>query len=168
MLKTKTAQNVVYTLIGVTIMVPIMTIYNKFLVYSTFIEFPLTSPVFWRAVGIGICQRYPFVFPLQFFVVQRFAEKQTAKHTSPGDDWIYVSIIRASFSILILCPVLSLYSNLLLVLDGTLRSFPAFLNNWLPRMVLNWPFAYGVQLFFAGPLNRAIFLAILRRCRPKG
>lgn len=61
-----------------------------------------------------------------------------------------------------LCPTLNLYANFLLVLDGTLTSFPAFLNNWLPKMVMNWPFAYFVQLFFAGPLNRAIFLALMR------
>ena len=158
----KTLQNIVYTLIGVTIMVPIMSIYNKFLVYADFMEFPLTTPAFWKAVGIGICQRYPVVFPLQYFIVQKFAAKQTALHTRPEDDWIYQSLIRTSFSILILCPALSLYANLLLVLDGTLPSFPAFLNNWLPKMVVNWPFAYFVQLFFAGPLNRAIFLALLR------
>lgn len=158
----KTVQNVVYTLIGVTIMVPIMTIYNKFIMYMDFMEFPLTNPAFWKAVGIGICQRYLVVFLLQYFIVQNFAAKQTALHTRPDDDWIYQSIIRTSFSIAVLCPTLSLYANFLLVLDGTLSSFPAFINNWLPKMVVNFPFAYFVQLFVGGPLNRAIFMAIMR------
>lgn len=155
-------QDLVYTFIGVTITVPIMTIFNKFIIYVDFMEFPLTNPDFWKAVGIGFCQRYPVVFPLQYFIVQRVAAKQTALHTRPDDDWIYQSIIRTGFSIMILCPVLSLYANLLLVFDGTLTSFPAFLNNWLPKMVMNWPFAYFVQVFVAGPLNRAGFLAVMR------
>lgn len=163
----KKVQDLIYTFIGVTIMVPIMSTFNKFIIYTEFMEFPLTTAAFWKAVGIGICQRYPVVFLLQYFVVQNVAAKHTALHTKPDDDWIYQSIIRTGFSILILCPVLSLYANLLLVFDGTLNSIPAFINNWLPKMVVNWPFAYFVQVFIAGPLNRAIFMAVMRRRKVK-
>lgn len=163
----KKVQDLVYTFIGVTIMVPIMTVFNKFIVYTEFMEFPLTTPAFWQAVGVGICQRYPVVFLLQYFIVQNVAAKQTALHTRPDDDWIYQSIIRTGFSILILCPTLSLYANLLLVLDGSITSVPAFLNNWLPKMVMNWPFAYFVQVFVAGPLNRAVFMAVMRAAKSR-
>jgi hypothetical protein len=163
----KKKQDLLYTFIGVTIMVPIMSLYNKFIIFKNFMEYPLSSPAFWKAVGIGICQRYPVVFLLQFFVVQNVAEKQTARHTKPDDDWIYVSIIRTGFSILILCPVLSLYAHLLLILDGTITTFSAFMDSWLQKLVINWPFAYMVQVFIAGPLNRAIFLAIMRSSKKR-
>lgn len=163
----KTVQNVVYTLIGMAIMVPLMTIYNKYLIYIKFMEFPLTASAFWGSVGTGICQRLPVVFILQYFIVQNVAAKQTQKHTRPDDDWIYKSIIRTGFSILILCPTLSLYANVLLVLDGTLNSIPAFIGNWLPKLVINWPYAFFLQVFIAGPLNRAIFMAIMKRHNKK-
>ncbi|MCD8366422.1 MAG: hypothetical protein LUC48_00115 [Clostridiales bacterium] len=149
--------DLIYTIIGVAIMVPIMTTFNKYLVYSQWMEYPLTTPAFWQQVGIGICQRLPVVFPLQFFVVQNYAARKTEEHTHPDDSWVVKSIIRVGFSILILCPVLSLYSNLILVIEGNITSVAGFINNWIPKMVQNWCFAYFAQVFVAGPLNKHLF-----------
>lgn len=158
----KTKLDLIYTIIGVAIMVPIMTTYNKYLVFKDFMDLPLTTGAFWFAVLIGICQRLPVVFPLQFFLVQKYAERKTAEHTRPDEDVYIKMAVRTAFSILILCPVLSLYSNLILVFDGTVTSFPAFLNNWIPKLVVNFPFAYMIQVFVAGPLNLHVFRIVMR------
>lgn len=162
-MKEQTKNDLIYTIIGVLLTVPVMTIFNKYLVYSQWMEFPLTTGSFWIQVLIGIGQRIPVAFVLQFFFAQRFAEKHTNLHVKPGDDEIYVRAVRTGFTTVFMCPVMSFYANLLLVFEGNVTSAPVFINNWIPKMAINWVYAFFIQTFLVGPLNKKLFLIAIRK-----
>lgn len=128
-----------------------MATYNKYLVYGAF------SAELFRQVAIAFCQKAPLAFVMQFFLVQKFAAKQCAKY--PTENKLVYYGIRAGFSVLVMCPVMSLYSNLILMFQLH-WSFGQLLANWIPKMVVNWIFAYFVQIFLLGPLNRKLFSII--------
>jgi hypothetical protein len=127
-----------------------MSLFNKVLSAGSF-----TADSF-RQAGIAWFQRAPLAFILQFFFVQKFAGKMCAKY--PTDNKMVYYVIRTGFSVLIMCPIMSLYSNIIYV-----GLSPDLIFNWLPKMVLNWPFAFFVQIFLLGPWNRFLFRAIFER-----
>lgn len=143
-----TFQRVIYTCLGVLLMATTMATYNKYLVYGEF------SAELFRQVAIAFCQKAPVAFILQFFFVQKFAGKQCAKY--PTDNKMVYYAIRTGFTVLVMCPIMSLYSNLILMFQLH-WTFGQLLSNWIPKMVVNWIFAYMVQIFLLGPLNRTIF-----------
>jgi hypothetical protein len=147
-----TGQRVVFTLIGVFFMATTMSLYNKALQNGS-----LTWEVFGQ-VPMAFLLRAPVAFVLQVFVVQKFAGKMTAKYQTHNRVEYYA--IRAGFTVLIMCPAMSLYSNLIYV-GVTWDVIPI----WLTRMVLNWMFAFCVQLFIFGPATRAVFCAVTRQAR---
>lgn len=148
-----TFQRVVFTLLGVLFMATTMAAYNKYLVYGEF------STELWLQVGIAFCQKAPLAFLLQFFLVQKFAAKQAAKY--PTENKLVYYAIRTGFSVLLMCPVMSLYSNLILMFQFH-WSLGQMIANWIPKMMVNWVFAYFVQIFLLGPWNRFLFRSLFR------
>ncbi|MDR1189547.1 MAG: DUF2798 domain-containing protein [Bifidobacteriaceae bacterium] len=133
----------VFTLIGVGSMVTVMATYNKAL------EHGLTWDVFGE-LPLAFALRAPLAFALQFFVVQKFAGRMTSRYQSANSLEYYA--IRTGFTVLLMCPIMSFYSVALYV------GFTAdFVLIWLTRIVLNWMFAFCVQIFLVGPLVRKLF-----------
>ena len=137
-----------YTCLGVLLMATTMALYNKYLVYGTF------SREVFRQTAIAFCQKAPIAFVLQFFFVQKFVGKQCAKY--PTDNKLVYYAIRTGFTVLVMCPIMSFVSNLTLMIQLN-WSFSQLLSNWIPKMVVNWIFAYFVQIFMLGPVNRMLF-----------
>lgn len=148
-----TFQRVVFTFFGVLLMATTMATYNKYLVYGEF------SPEVFKQIAIAFCQKAPLAFILQFFVVQKFAGKQAAKY--PTDNKILYQCIRTGFTVLLMCPIMCCYSNIInwVMFDWT---FGQFLASFITKMPVNWVFAFGVQIWLLGPINRFLFRNIFR------
>lgn len=146
----KTAvQRLIFTIIGVFFMVIVMVLFNKSIVAGAF-----TWSIF-KQLPLAFCQRAPLAFVLQFFVVQKFAGKMSAKY--PTDNELLYNAIRTGFTVLIMCPVMSLYSNILYA-GLNINLIPL----WITKMIQNWVFAFFVQIFLVGPLNRSLFGLIFK------
>ncbi len=143
-----TFQRIVFTFFGVLLMATTMAAYNKYLVFGEF------SPFLFRQVAIAFCQKAPLAFILQFFFVQKFAGRQAAKY--PTDNRILYQCIRTGFTVLIMCPIMGLYANIInMVTLGW--SFGQMIANTVAKIPVNWIFAFCVQIWVLGPLNRFIF-----------
>lgn len=147
-------QRIVFTALGVLLMATTMATYNKYLVYG---EFSLNL---FKQVAIAFCQKAPVAFLLQFFVVQKFAGKQAAKY--PTDNKILYYCIRTGFTVLIMCPVMCFYSNIINMIQFH-WTIGEFLEAWISKMPINWVFAFGVQIWFLGPINRFLFSKIFHK-----
>jgi hypothetical protein len=146
----KTAvQRLIFTITGVFFMVIVMALFNKSIVAGAF-----TWSIF-KQLPLAFCQRAPLAFVLQFFVVQKFAGKMSAKY--PTDNELLYNAIRTGFTVLIMCPVMSLYSNILYA-GLNINLIPL----WITKMIQNWVFAFFVQIFLVGPLNRSLFGLIFK------
>lgn len=141
-------QRIVFTFFGVLHMATTMATYNKYLVYREF------SPFLFRQVAVSVCQKAPLAFVLQFFFVQKFAGRQAARY--PTDNPIVYQCIRAGFTVLIMCPVMCLYSNVINMFSFG-WSVSRMLASCISRMPVNWIFAFCAQIWLLGPLNRWIF-----------
>ncbi|MDR1765803.1 MAG: DUF2798 domain-containing protein [Lachnospiraceae bacterium] len=150
-----TFQRVIFTCLGVLFMAYTMSLYNKVLASGVFV------PDTFRQAGVAWFQRAPLAFVMQFFIVQKFATKMCARY--PTDNKMLYYAIRTGFSVLLMCPVMSLYSNIIYV--GLSKDL---IFNWLPKMVLNWPFAFMVQIFLLGPWNRLLFNLIFGKANRAG
>lgn len=144
-------QRIVFTALGVLLMATTMATYNKYLVYGEF------SPELFRQVGIAFLQKAPVAFILQFFFVQKFAGKQAGKY--PTDNRIVYQCIRTGFTVLLMCPIMCFYSNVINMIQFH-WSFARMLEAWISKMPVNWVFAFGVQIWFLGPINRFLFSKI--------
>jgi hypothetical protein len=144
-----TTQRLVFTLTGVLFMAFTMALYNKSLIAGG-----LKWELF-KQLPLAFCQRAPLAFILQFFFVQKFAGKMANKY--PIDNKPLYYAIRAGFTVFIMCPVMSLYSNIIYV-----GLSPDLILLWLTKMVQNWPFAFFVQIFLLGPWNRFLFGLIFK------
>ncbi len=149
-----TFQRVVFTCLGVLLMATTMATYNKYLVYGEF------SLELFRQVGIAFLQKAPVAFLLQFFVVQKFAGKQAAKY--PTDNKILYQCIRTGFTVLLMCPIMCLYSNIINMINFG-WTFGQLMEAWISKMPVNWVFAFGVQIWILGPVNRFLFRTIFRK-----
>ena len=143
-----TFQRIVFTFFGVLLMATTMATFNKYLVYGEF------SPFLFRQVAIAFCQKAPVAFILQFFFVQKFAGRQAAKY--PTDNKILYQCIRTGFTVLLMCPIMCTYSNIinLITLDWT---FGKMVESIITKMPINWIFAFCMQIWILGPVNRFIF-----------
>jgi hypothetical protein len=145
-----TLERIVFTTTGVIFMATTMSIYNKVLAQGLF-----TIDTF-KQVPMAFLQRAPLAWILQYFFVQNAVGKMSARY--PIENRMVYYTIRTGFTVLIMCPIMSIYSNIIYVGVNTELFFL-----WLPKMVLNWPFAFFVQIFLLGPLNRFLFGLIFRR-----
>lgn len=149
-----TKQRIIFTILGVLLMSTTMAVYNKHLVYGAF------SAQLFKQVAIAFCQKAPLAFLLQFFFVQKFAGKQAAKY--PTDNKILYYCIRTGFTVLIMCPIMCFYSNIINMIQFH-WSIAEFLEAWISKMPINWIFAFGVQIWFLGPINRFLFSKIVKQ-----
>ena len=159
-----TFQRFVFTCFGVLFMATTMAFFNKYIVMNPMFNDEMTSvekyAELWKATGIAFLQKAPLAFVLQFFFVQKFAGKQTAKFHP--DNQILGYMIRTAFSVMIMCPIMSFYSNLFLI-SQMHWNFVDLLYNWIPKMVINGFFAYGIQMLVLQPVNRAIFRLLFKK-----
>lgn len=144
-------QRIVFTALGVLLMATTMATYNKYLIYGAF------SAELFRQVGIAFLQKAPLAFVLQFFFVQKFAGKQAAKY--PTDNRILYQCIRTGFTVLLMCPIMCLYSNIINMIQFH-WTFSKLLEAWISKMPVNWIFAFCVQVWLLGPINRFLFARI--------
>lgn len=149
-----TFQRVVFTSLGVLLMATTMATYNKYIVYGEF------SIELFKQVAIAFCQKAPLAWLLQFFVVQKFAGKQAAKY--PTDNKILYQCIRTGFTVLLMCPIMCLYSNIINMISFG-WTFGQLLEAWITKMPINWVFAFGVQIWVLGPVNRFLFRTIFKK-----
>ena len=147
-------QRIVFTALGVLLMATTMATYNKYLVYGEF------SVNLFKQVGIAFLQKAPVAFLLQFFVVQKFAGKQAAKY--PTDNKILYQCIRTGFTVLVMCPIMCLYSNIINMIQFHWTIWE-LLEAWISKMPINWIFAFGVQIWILGPVNRFLFSKIFAK-----
>ena len=147
-------QRIVFTALGVLLMATTMATYNKYLVYGEF------SVNLFQQVGIAFLQKAPVAFLLQFFVVQKFAGKQAAKY--PTDNKILYQCIRTGFTVLVMCPIMCLYSNIINMVQFHWTVWE-LLEAWISKMPINWIFAFGVQIWVLGPVNRFLFSKIFAK-----
>jgi hypothetical protein len=157
-------ERLIFTLFGVLFMATTMAFFNKYLVLDTTFSSGMTSAqkyaVLWHATFTAFLQKAPLAFVLQFFFVQKFAGRMTAKYAT---DNVYLGyMIRTAFSVMIMCPVMSLYSNLFLIAPMH-WNFVDLLYHWIPKMMINGLFAYCVQIMILQPVNRWIFRMLFRR-----
>lgn len=147
-------QRIVFTALGVLLMATTMATYNKYLVYGAF------SVNLFQQVGIAFLQKAPVAFLLQFFVAQKFAGKQAAKY--PTDNKILYQCIRTGFTVLVMCPIMCLYSNIINMIQFHWTVWE-LLEAWISKMPINWVFAFGVQIWVLGPVNRFLFSKIFAK-----
>lgn len=159
-----TFQRFVFTGFGVLFMATTMAFFNKYIVMDPQFGEDMTSvekyAELWKATGIAFAQKAPLAFILQFFLVQKFAGRQTAKFHP--DNIILGYMIRTAFSVMIMCPIMSLYSNLFIAVQFH-WNFIDLLYNWIPKMILNGFFAYGIQMLVLQPVNRTIFRTLFKK-----
>ena len=144
-------QLVIITCIGVFFMATTMAIFNKYLVMGRF------SGELFRQVGISFLEKAPLAFVLQFFLVQPFAGGQAAKY--PLENPIFSRILRTGFTVPVLCPIMCLYANCINMIRFH-WNFGRMLESVVTRMPINWIFAFCVQVWILGPLNRRVFQLI--------
>ena len=143
-----TFQRVIYTVLGVTITGFFMSIYNK-----AWVQGGLSFDVF-ENFWANFALQAPFGFLLQFCFVQKVAGKQAAKY--PTDNQILYRIIRTGFTVMMMCPLFSTYNTFIHAFRYG-WGFEKIVCNIFTKIVQNFPFAFCLQIFVAGPIHRFIF-----------
>lgn len=102
---------------------------------------------------------WPICFVISFFLMDRIAPKIAFKLVTPGEDKpVFVIVVRAAVTVCLMCPSMSL------VATAIFQDVDAeFVARWLQTVVKNFPMAFFWQIFFCGPLVRALFGLIFRR-----
>ena len=100
----------------------------------------------------------PIAFVLDFFIVGKIAKAKAFKMVNIEKDNPFHLVLAISFvSVIFMCPLMSLAATLLFKNAGS-----EFIAVWLETTVKNFPMALCWQIFFAGPVVRAIFGAIFK------
>ena len=93
-------------------------------------------------------------FVLDTFIAGPLAKRQAFKIVSPQESkpiWMVLAI--SVFSVLFMCPMMSLAATLLFKGGLNANTFSA----WVQTTIVNFPMAFFWQLMIAGPLVRGIF-----------
>lgn len=94
---------------------------------------------------------FVFAFLLQFLFVNNFAVKKAFKIVDPDDKPIFIVLAITCITIMIMCPAMSFIATLLH------NSFSSdLISVWLKKIIINFPFAFFIQIFVIGPLVRTI------------
>lgn len=152
----KTFLGVLYTLICGLTTSYVMALYNKYLVYGT-----LSGQILLDALYASWVIRLPLALLVQYFIIQPIVGKLTEKHTNPTDNDLVKRCVRVGYTVVMMCPFMSLFSNVLYMFKFG-WSFGEMVANWIPKMVQNFPFAFAVQVFVLQPLNKKIFMLLVR------
>lgn len=102
---------------------------------------------------------WPICFVVSFFLMDRIAPKIAFKLVTPGEDKpVFVIAVRAAVTVCLMCPSMSLIATV--IFQGVDAEF---VSRWLQTVAKNFPMAFFWQIFFCGPLVRALFGLIFRR-----
>ncbi len=145
-------QEVVFTVIMVFFMVYAMICYNISLNIGKMKNEVFLS-AFHELVIMG-----PIAFVLDFFIVGKIAKAKAFRMVNIEKDNPFHLVLAISFvSVIFMCPLMSLAATLLFKNAGS-----EFIAVWIETTVKNFPMALFWQIFFAGPIVRAVFGAIFR------
>lgn len=147
-------QDFIFTIIMVVVMVYAMVCYN-----IAFDKGAMSGSVFLIAFHelpiMGVVG-----FLLEFLFVGKFAQKIVFKHFNPQNTKPFViSVMISSVTVAIMCPLMSLIASLLFNFTGVSDIVP----NFLQICVRNFSMALCWQLFYAGPLVRAVFRFLFKK-----
>lgn len=145
-------QDLIFTIIMVVAMVYCMTLYNLSL------EFGLKYSTFLNAF-LGMWYEALAAFIAQKFIAGPIVKKLVFQRFKPGiDKPIFITIAMAGFTVSLMAPMITLFVTLL---------HHGFVSNvlilWLPKLVVNFPVALCLQIFYIGPLVRFIFRTIFKK-----
>lgn len=144
--KTK-LQEIIFTIMMVFLMVYAMICYNTALHLGG-----MSNQVFLSAFHELIFMG-PIAFVLDFFFVGPLAKKKAFSIVNPRKENPFFLVLAISVvSVIFMCPLMSLCATLIFQNAGS-----QVVSVWLQTTVLNFPMAFCWQLFFAGPVVRAIF-----------
>ena len=145
-------QEVIFTIMMVFVMVYAMICYNIALNIGG-----MSNEVFLSAFHELIIMG-PIAFVLDFFFVGAIAKKKALKIVNPEKENPFHLVLAISFiSVAFMCPLMSLAATILFKNAGS-----EIIAVWLETTVKNFPMALCWQIFFAGPIVRAVFGAIFR------
>lgn len=146
-------QDFVYTVIMAAVMVYVMVCYN----------IAIHSGGLQNFVFLEAFKEFPFMYViagvLEFFLIGKIAHKLVFKAIDvkkvPNIIVSYaISIVIVSF----MCPIMSFIATVFI----SKPDMNQFIVTWLQSMVLSFPMALCLQLFYAGPLVRFIFSLIFK------
>lgn len=145
-------QDFIFSVIMVISMVYCMTVYNMAL------ENGFTVFTLWNAL------RFMWPEVIVAFFVQRYIGKKVAnrvlhklidvKTAKPS----LISVCIAVGNVIIMAPCMTLLVNMMKGGIGT-----DLIDRWLPKLVVNFPFALCVQIFYVGPFVRLVYGLIFER-----
>ena len=154
--KTK-LQEVVFTILMVFVMVYAMICYNIALNMGGMSNIVFLN-AFHELVIMG-----PIAFILDFFLYGSLSKKLAFRIVTPGvDKPIMIILAISSITVCLMCPTMSFFATLLFKSAGK-----EFIAVWFQTTALNFPMAFFWQIFFAGPLVRAIFGMIFKEKEPQ-
>ncbi len=154
--KTK-LQEVVFTILMVFVMVYAMICYNIALNMGGMSNIVFLN-AFHELVIMG-----PIAFILDFFFIWKSFKKLAFRIVTPGvDKPIMLILAISSITVCLMCPTMSFFATLLFKSAGK-----EFIAVWFQTTALNFPMAFFWQIFFAGPLVRAIFGMIFKEKEPQ-
>ena len=105
----------------------------------------------------------PVAFILDFFLYGSLSKKLAFRIVNPAEDKpIMIILAISSITVCLMCPSMSLVATLLFKNPGK-----EVIAIWLQTTALNFPMAFFWQIFFAGPLVRAVFGMIFKEKEPQ-
>lgn len=145
-------QDLIFTIIMVIAMVYCMTLYNAALEhgfdYSTF-TYALKN-MWFEVIAAFIAQK---------LIAGPTAKKLVSKILNPATDKpIFITIAMAGFTASLMAPMMTLFVTIFH--NGFVKTFPLL---WITKLVINFPFALCLQIFYIGPLVRFIFRTIFKK-----
>lgn len=145
-------QEIVFTVIMVFVMVYAMICYNIALNIGG-----MDNSVFLSAFHELIIMG-PIAFVADFFVVGKIAKAKAFKMVNvKRDNPFFLVLAISAVSVIFMCPIMSLAATLLFKNAGK-----QVIAVWLQTTAINFPMALCWQIFFAGPIVRAVFGLIFR------
>lgn len=144
-------QEVIFTVLMVIVMVYAMICYNIALNMGGMQNIIFLS-AFRELVIMG-----PAGFILDFFIVSKIAPKGAFRIVDMQKDPFHLVLAISAISVACMCPLMSLVATVLFKNAGN-----QFVAVWLQTTVFNFPMAFFLQIFYAGPLVRFLFKKLFR------
>lgn len=142
-------QDLIFTLLMVFTMVYIMTLYNMSL------ELGFSNSLFFIALK-GMWVEAALAFFAQRYLAGPIAKKLTFKFFPPeSSNQLFIILAMAGFTVYIMAPVMTFLVN---IYHNGITSH--LIEQWIPKLVVNFPFALFIQIFIAGPVVRRVFRLI--------
>ena len=141
-------QEILFTILMVFVMVYAMVCYNIALAMGG-----LSNSVFLLAFH-ELPIMMPIAFVIDFFIVGPIAKKITFSKFNPEQtNPVFIILSISICSVWLMCPLMSLAATILF--KGGFQK--EMISIWLQTTAFNYPMAAFWQLFFAGPVVRAVF-----------